>query len=113
MTNKELETKILEILEIKNFFEMVLKAKDFEKDYKKSEFYSITRMSLMDVLKYSRIWYTLNLTTLKKDVQELIDGLSLENIQNILDEAGAFVTEQNEEGMNFLTQLKDIINLSK
>lgn len=38
MNNRELQTKIKEILKISNYFEMVLEAKGFEKEYKNSEF---------------------------------------------------------------------------
>ena len=40
MDNVELEQKVKEILNITNFFDMLLAAKEFEKDYKTSDFYN-------------------------------------------------------------------------
>jgi hypothetical protein len=55
MNNQELELKVKELLEIENFFDMIIAVKDFEKDYKGSDFYKTTKMPLMEVIKHSKV----------------------------------------------------------
>ena len=50
MNNQELELKIKEIIEMPNMFDMIIAAKDIEKDYKTSDFYKATKMSLIEML---------------------------------------------------------------
>lgn len=108
MTNQELETKLLEVLENKNFFDMILAAKDLEKEYKLTDFYKSTKMPMMDVIKYGRIWYSLNFDILTEHIQEMINNLSFEKIRDILDQAEDIFREENEEGMNLIQELKDL-----
>lgn len=55
MNNQELELKVKEILSIENFFDMMEAVFAFEKEYKATEFYKKTKMSLVEVMKESKI----------------------------------------------------------
>lgn len=47
MNNIELENKIKEIIEQDNYFDMMLLASVFEKDYKTSDFYKATKKTFI------------------------------------------------------------------
>ena len=80
MNNIELELKLKEILENKNMFDLIENAVAFDKEYKQSSFYKNTKLPLMEVVKYGKVFYGL-------DVKELVSSLkdSLQNIINDLD----------------------------
>ena len=50
MNNQELELKVKELLAIENFFDMIIAVKDFEKEYKNSDFFKSTKMSLILIM---------------------------------------------------------------
>ena len=110
MNNVELEKKILEIIDMDNFFDMVLAAKEFEKEYKNSDFFKQTKMPLKDVIKESKIFYALQLRDAEKKVQALLDNLSLDNVNQILDKIGATFGAENEEIRESLEAFKDLKN---
>lgn len=60
MDNKELNIKFQEILSTKNFFDMLENAMAFEKEYKQSSFYKKTKLSLLEALKYHKVWMLLD-----------------------------------------------------
>ena len=109
MSNAELELKIKEILSIENFFDMIEKAVEFEKEYKGTSFYKKTKMPLMKVIKNSKVWYTLRFDSLQEKIQELINGLSFENINSILDQFSQVYAQENTETLSIINNLKDII----
>lgn len=108
MNNVELEEKVLEIIKEDNYFEMVTKAVAFEKEYKTSEFYKLTKRPLVDVLKEAKIYYALQLKDLTRHFQEMIDGLSMEKINQLLDQMGSVFGQENEEIRNNLEVFKDL-----
>lgn len=55
MNNQELELKVKELLAIDNFFDMIIAVKDFEKEYKNSDFFKATKISLMDIIKNAKM----------------------------------------------------------
>lgn len=110
MDNIELERKILEILNEDNYFEMVIKAKAFESEYKTSDFYKSTKRPLMEVLKETKIFYALQLKDFGRYLQELINGLSLDNISSLLNQAEQMFGQENNEIKESLEVLKDLNN---
>jgi hypothetical protein len=54
MNNQELELRIKEILKNRNFFDMIESAINFEKEYKTSDFFRKTKISLMEVIKEAK-----------------------------------------------------------
>lgn len=109
MNNQELELKVKEILENKNFFDMVEAIVAFEKEYKGTEFYKKTKMSLIDVIKGSKIWYVLQLEDIGSKIQNFINGLDFSNINNILEQLGDVYSQENTETLNILKEFKDIV----
>ena len=109
MNNQELELKVKEILENKNFFDMVEATIVFEKEYKGTEFYKKTKMSLIDVIKESKIWYALQFEDVGNKIQNLINNLDFSYINNILEQLGDVYSQENTETLNILKEFKDIV----
>lgn len=97
MNNNELFTKIKEILEQGNPFDTIIKLKEFDKDYKGSDFYKITKMSLREAIEYYRVLKPFNILSLKQDIQELLDGLNLDNVNDVMDKMAATFAQENAE----------------
>lgn len=108
MNNIELQDKVLEILKEENYFELIMKAKEFEPEYKSSDFYKATKKPLMEVLKESKIFYALQLKDLGRYVQEMIDGLSLEKVNSLLDQIGDVFGQENSDILKSLEEFKDL-----
>ena len=72
MTNQELELRVKEILANDNFFDMIEATFAFEKEYKQTAFYKNTKMSLAEVIKQSKLWYTLQLNDIAKPIHSTI-----------------------------------------
>lgn len=97
MNNVELEKKIREISAIDNYFDMIEAMIAFEKEYKTSDFYKKTKRPLEVVVKEARVHYALQLKDLGKRIQELLDNLSLDNVNELLDKVGGMFAQENEE----------------
>lgn len=110
MDNIELEQRILEIIQTENFFDMIIKAKEFEKEYKTSDFYKITKMPLNDVIKSSKIYYAIQLKDLGNAIQKIINNLSFENVSEVLDKLNETFSAENEEIKDSLEVLKVLKN---
>ena len=108
MNNIELEQKIKEIIKEDNYFEMVMKAKEFEVEYKKSDFYKATKKPLAEVIKECNIYYALQLKDLGERIQQLINGLSLDKFNETLDHISSVFGQENEEIKEGLDIFKDL-----
>ena len=109
MNNQELELKVKEILSIENFFDMMEAVFAFEKEYKTTEFYKKTKMSLVEVIKESKIWYALQFKDIESKIQSFINGLDLSNLNNILEQLGDVYGQENEETLNIIKEFKEIV----
>lgn len=109
MNNQELELKLKELLAIENFFDMIEEVQLFEKDYKATDFYKKTKMSLVEVIKGGKAWYSLQLNGIANKIQSLIDSLDFTKMNNILDELGGFYAQENEEALNIFKEFKEIV----
>lgn len=108
MNNQELELKIKEILQIENFFDMIIAVKAFEKEYRSSDFYKNTRMPLMEVIKNSKIWYTINLNDVVTQIQKIIDGIELTHLYELIGRLGETFKSENEEVYELINNFKDL-----
>lgn len=108
MDNIELENKVKELIKIDNYFDFILAVKDFDKDYKTSDFYKKTKKPLAEVMKESRVYYALQLEDLANRLQDIIDNLSLENINDLLDKIGNIFAQENTEIRESLEVMKDL-----
>lgn len=109
MNNNELEIKIKEIINTSNYFDMIVKAREFEPEYKKSAFYRDTKKSLNEVIKESKLFYAISFDTIKNGVQNLINNLSYENINEIINQFGDMLTEENEEVGRSMQAIKQLL----
>jgi hypothetical protein len=108
MNNVELEEKVLDIIKEDNYFEMVTKAVAFEKEYKTSDFYKLTKRPLADVIKEAKIYYALQLKDLTRYFQEMIDGLSMEKITTLLDQATEMFNKESADVADAVEAFKDL-----
>ena len=100
MTNQEIIEKINTLMsENENFCDLLLALKDFNKEYKKSDFYKKTRISLNLLVRQYRAYSFTNLDEIFDRVQEKINNLDLSNVQNIVDTLG-FNTDREIEDLN-------------
>ena len=113
MDNVELEQKVKEILNITNFFDMLLAAKEFEKDYKTSDFYKITKIPLMEVFKEAKSFYTFSIDTIVEKIQTAINNLDLTKLNSLFDEMGNLFQKENAETIKILDELKDFKDVIK
>lgn len=105
MNHIELEEKIKEIMEIENFFDFCMMVHAFESQYKKTEFYKITKMPLMDVIKNARIHYALQLKDLTKKANKFLAELDLEKVQSLIEQFGDKLQTENSEIMEQINAL--------
>lgn len=110
MNNIELEKKILEIVNQTNYFDMVLAMKEFEPEYKKSDFYKITKKPLIEVVRESKIFYALQLKDISRKIQDVLDNLSLDKVEAIIEQIGDVFGKENAEIMQSLEVIKDLNN---
>lgn len=108
MNNQELETKVKELLEIENFFDMIIAVKEFDKEYKGSDFFKTTKMPLVDVIKNAKIWYLSNFNELKDKIQSMINGIELSHLQGLIGKIGETFQTENEEVYELINNFKDL-----
>ena len=113
MNNQELELKIKEIIEMPNMFDMIIAAKDFEKDYKASDFYKATKMSLMEVIKDAKVFYGINIENIKNKLQTMINGLDMNSLNDLFNQVGEVFAKENTETLQMLSELKDFKDIIK
>lgn len=109
MNNQELELKVKEILEIKNFFDMVEAVFVFEKEYKGTDFFKKTKMPLIEVVKNAKAWYSLQFNDMGKKIQDFINGLDFTQVNNILNQFSDVFGQENEETLQILQEFKSIV----
>lgn len=109
MNNQELELRIKEILHESNFFDMILKVKEFEKEYKNSEFYRATKFPLMEVIKNAKVWYLVQLDDITNKLQNIINQLDLTKISEVIEQLGEMYGQENAEIMEIANSFKEII----
>lgn len=108
MNNIELEQKIKQIASIENYFDMIMAIKDFEGEYKTSDFYKKTKKPLEKVLLESKIHYALQLQGLGEKIQNLINNLDLNHLNELLDQTATMFEQENNEIKESLEVIKDL-----
>lgn len=109
MNNQELELKVKELLEIENFFDMIIAVKDFEKEYRCSDFFKATKMPLIDVIKNAKMWYLTNMSIVGDKIQNIINNLDFNKINELLDQFGSVFAKENSETLETLQIFKDLV----
>lgn len=106
--NEYLNDKLAEIMSQSNFFDVILQLKEFEKEYKTSDFYKSTRINLMDLVKDARIFYFTNTKYIIEKVNALIEGISSEKLLSILDETGDILEANNQATLEQFKEFKEL-----
>ena len=109
MNNQELELKVKEILEIENFFDMIEAAIAFEKEYKGTDFYKKTRISLIEAIKAAKMWYMFQFKDIGSKIQNLIDNLDFNKFNELLNQLGDVYSQENLETLNIFKEFKEIV----
>jgi len=108
-TNEYLNKRLFEILDgSDNFFDVLLELKEFEKEYKQSTFYKITKINLMDLIKDARIFYLTNIKTISNKINNIINSLDGEKLAEILDQGGSILQANNEATLAQLQEFKEL-----
>ena len=110
MNNIELEQKIKELIMIENYFDLIEQVKEFEKEYKNSDFYKNTKMPLDKVIREARIHYALNFVGMSAQLQKVINNLDISHLNELLDQIGETFGQENKEINEQLEVLKDLHN---
>ena len=113
MDNNELVLKIKTILSSSNIFDVLVEANDFNKEYKKTSFYKKTKIKLIDILKYSKIFYMLQPSTMIDNLQSIIDSLDVDKLMQVIDNISEVFSNENQETMGMLNSLEDFKDIIK
>ena len=108
MNNVELEQKIKEIIAIENYFDMKIAINEFESEYKQSDFYKKIKMPLKDIVYEARMHYALHLEGIGDKIQKIINGLSLEKFNELLDQISTTFGNENAEIGDMLDTIKEL-----
>lgn len=106
--NEYLNKRLSEIILKNNFFDMILELKEFEKEYKQSDFYKKTKLNLIDLLKDARIFYITNTDVLINRFNAIIEGLTSEKLVAILEQANTTLETNNNITLEQLKEFKDL-----
>lgn len=109
MNNQELETKVKELLDIENFFDMIIAVKEFEKEYKGSDFYKTTKIPLLDVIKNTKIWYGINFKTITAQIQKMINSLDMSHLNTLINQLGDTFAAENADVLSTAELFKDLL----
>lgn len=108
LTNEYLNTRLHEILtQNSNFFDVVLQLKEFEKEYKQSDFFKTTKMSLFNLINEAKIFYLTNTTILIDKLNKIIDGLDVDKLLAVLQEGGSILEKNNDATLEQLKEFKE------
>lgn len=117
MTNTELELKVKEILQNENMFDLIENAIAFEKEYKQSNFYKNTKLSLMEVIKYGKVFYSVNVkelvAKLKDYIQFMINDLDFSKVNDLINQFGDIFADENNEIRSQMEELAGLKELFK
>lgn len=111
MNNQELEIKVKELLEIQNFFDFIEAVKDFEKDYKNTDFYKKTKLPILEMIKNAKGFYFIQLNDLFDKLQEKINGLKFDSFYSIFDELSSVLAKETQETLSGLHDIADFNKL--
>lgn len=109
MDNLDLQKKVMEIVATPNMFDAIMEMKNFEKDYKASDFYKVTKMPIEDVIKYGKMWYTYDVDSIGSKIQDFVNNLDLEHLMELINQIGDTFSKENEEILGAAQTLKDIV----
>lgn len=110
MTNEELDSRVRLICARTNMFDALIEAKELEQDYKNSDFYKTTKMPFDKMLEKAKLWYSVDYVEITNKLQQVIDGLSLEKITDIVGQLGDVFAKENDEIVSAAETYKKIVS---
>ena len=110
MNNQELEIKVKELLAIQNFFDFIEAVREFEKEYKNTDFYKKTKLPILEMIKNAKGFYFLQLDDIFVKIQEKINGLKFDNFYAVIDEFSSVLAQGTQET---LSGIGDITEFNK
>lgn len=105
--NEYLNNRMAEIVSQNNFFDVILQLKEFEKEYKTSDFYKTTKLNLMDLIKDARLFYLTNVQYLVQKINEVFENINSEKLLQILDETGDILEANNQATLEQIKEFKE------
>lgn len=105
MNNIELENKVKELIEIENFFDFYQALVEFDKEYKQTNFYKLTKLKLSDAVKMARMHYLLQLKDLSNKINKFLANLDLDKVQQLIEQFGEKMQTENSEIMEQINAL--------
>lgn len=105
--NEYLNNRMAEIVSQNNFFDVILQLKEFEKEYKTSDFYKTTKINLMDLIKDARLFYLTNVQYLVQKINEVFENINSEKLLQILDETGDILEANNQATLEQIKEFKE------
>lgn len=109
LTNEYLNTRLHEILtQSSNFFDVILQLKEFEKEYKQSDFFKQTKISLFDLVNEAKIFYLTNTSILIDKLNKIIDGFDVDKLLAVLQEGGSILEKNNDATLEQLKEFKEL-----
>lgn len=109
MDNIILELKIKEIINETNFFDMIIKAQEFEVEYKKSDFYKMTKMPVLQVIEKAKVFYAFQFENIGEKIQNFINSLDVTKLQEIIEQLGQIYMTENQEIMEIVSEFGKIV----
>ena len=107
--NEYLNTKLQEIVtKNTNFFDMMQQLIEFEKDYKNSDFYKRTKLSLNEILQPARMFYFTNTKVWSDKLNVVLNSIDSEQIVALLDKAGDILEENNNATLEQIKEFKEL-----
>lgn len=108
MNNIELEQKIKELVAIDSYIDLRLAMMNFDNEYKHTDFYKMTKLSLEKIVSEARLHYASHLDGLTNKIQKIIDNLSLDNVNQLLDQMTNTFQKENKEIGEMLDTVKEL-----
>ena len=109
MTNVELKERVENIIAIEDYFDRSIAISNFENDYKKSDFFKITKKPLDNLVRDYRIDNLLSIKKLRKGLQEILDKLDFTNIDDTLNKISDTFGQENSEIIDTIKDFKEIL----
>lgn len=97
MNNQELNAKLQELIKIDNYCDYVIAVKEFSSEYKKTEFYKLTKKPLEKALNEIKLHNLINMKGIISRIQQIIDGLNFDNVQQLVEDFSNMYAQENAD----------------
>lgn len=112
MTNQEIIIYIDNLLKKNlNYCDLIIELKKFNKEYKKTNFYKSTHLSLFKLIKDYQANQLYNLDNIFAQIQTKIDSLNLDNIINLLNQLQSSLAKSVEDDTKAFNSVIDFAAL--